>query len=149
MYSCLRAEHSGPQLARTHFEGKNPHSNSFANRNVLSEVQGERGLSHARASREDHQVRWVESSKLLVQVGVARGASHHLAGVVRSHLDSWPLDVSDFRDRLPIFLVVKLCDLKDAALGEIQQFVCTVNATERSLNDLSSRLKELTASCLV
>ncbi len=63
-----RAEHPHHQLGTAHFHGKHRHGLFQVERNVLGDVERERGLAHARASGDDDQIARLQARGALIQI---------------------------------------------------------------------------------
>ena len=77
-----RAEQAHHQLRGRHFHGEHRHRQAGFERDVLGDVERQRGLAHRRAPGNDHEVAGLQAGGLFVEVGIAGGHAGDVARVV-------------------------------------------------------------------
>ena len=84
VHASFRAQHPHHQLFFRHFERENPHCGLRLHGDVLGNVQDKGGFAHARAGRDNHQVRGLEPCRFLVKVQeTGRNAGHQFLALVQ------------------------------------------------------------------
>ncbi len=67
--ACLRSDHALHELLGRHLETKDGHTLGVATGSRLANRQLQRRFAHARSSRHNDQIGFIQSSQYLVQVG--------------------------------------------------------------------------------
>ena len=108
-------------------------------RGVAREVQRERGLSHARARRDDHELAGLEPAGVGVEVLEAGRHAGELAAAAHQHLDVVHRVVQPAVERREAGARLGLAELEDLRLGEVEQLarrarLCSKHASVISLD---------------
>ena len=82
-----RAEETGGQLLRAHFQTEDPHGDLLIHRDVLRDVHGQRRLAHGGARRDDDHLARVETVGHVVEFLVPGRNTRHLPAVLVEQLD--------------------------------------------------------------
>ena len=118
------ADQAHRELRRAHFHREHGDRHAGVERDVLADVERERGLTHARSSGDDDQVAGLESGGHPVEVGEAGGNAGDIGRVVAvvERLDAFDDGREQLADHLEVLRAARalLGDMQHLRLGLVE-----------------------------
>ena len=112
---------------------------------VLSDVQRKSGLAHRRTSRNENQIRRLQTGRLSVQIGETGGKACDDTVIFGGGLDLAEYVDDDLVDRFEIFPAFFFDQIKDAALcliqDRFQRFTIQITRGADIVSDLDQTAK--------
>ena len=106
-------------------------------RGVQREVQRKRGFANARPRRQDHQIRLLEPTQQLVELGKTGGHAHDIALVPVEVVDAIDHVVHDLPNGHQIAADAALRDAEDELLGPVDHLIDVVGFLVGQRRDLA------------